>query len=252
MYKLEKTILSLALGVVISSTNGFAQATKKPVAAPATQKKAPVSAAPAVAKPVVLKNGLDSLSAAIGVSFTGSVMQQGIEGLSPEILTQTISKSLKGEKTIFTPEQANEFIGAYFNKKAAEQGAEVRIAGEKFLEENKTKPGIITTASGMQYQVIKMGEGAKPTASDKVKTHYHGTLIDGTVFDSSVDRGEPIEFPVGGVIKGWTEALQLMPVGSKFKLFLPYNLAYGERAAGPKIPAYSALIFDVELLEIVK
>ena len=111
---------------------------------------------------------------------------------------------------------------------------------------------MVTTESGLQYQIIKMGEGPKPSATDKVKTHYHGTLINGTIFDSSVQRGEPVEFPVNGVIKGWTEALQLMPVGSKWKLFIPYDLAYGERAAGPQIPGYSALVFEVELLEIVK
>jgi FKBP-type peptidyl-prolyl cis-trans isomerase FklB len=149
-------------------------------------------------------------------------------------------------------EQANEFISNYFQKAMEEKGAVVRVEGEKFLEENKKKAGVTTTASGLQYEVIKTGDGPKPTATDKVKTHYHGTLTNGTVFDSSVDRGEPVEFPVNGVIKGWTEALQLMPVGSKWKLFVPYSLAYGERAAGPQIPAYSAFVFEVELLEIVK
>ena len=125
-------------------------------------------------------------------------------------------------------------------------------AGEAFLAENKTKPGVVTTASGLQYMVIKEGTGPKPQPSDKVKCHYHGTLIDGTVFDSSIDRGEPIEFPVTGVIQGWVEALQLMPVGSKWKLFIPPSLAYGDNAAGPKITPGSTLIFDVELLDIVK
>ncbi|MFM9053078.1 MAG: FKBP-type peptidyl-prolyl cis-trans isomerase, partial [Bacteroidota bacterium] len=122
---------------------------------------------------------------------------------------------------------------------------------KKFLENNKKKNGVTTTASGLQYEVIKQGTGPKPTAEDTVRTHYHGTLIDGTVFDSSVERGEPAEFPVGAVIKGWTEALQLMPVGSKYRLYIPSDLAYGERSAGPKIGPGSTLIFDVELLEIV-
>ena len=125
-------------------------------------------------------------------------------------------------------------------------------AGEAFLAANKTKPGVVTTASGLQYQVITEGTGPRPLPSDKVKCHYHGTLLDGTVFDSSVDRGQPVDFPVTGVIQGWVEALQLMPVGSKWKLFLPANLAYGDNAAGPKITPGSTLIFDVELLEIVK
>ncbi len=124
------------------------------------------------------------------------------------------------------------------------------MEGEKFLAENAKKQGVFTTASGLQYEVIKMGDGPKPKATDKVKTHYHGTLINGKVFDSSVERGEPISFPLANVIPGWTEALQLMPVGSKFRLFIPYQLAYGERGAGADIKPYSALIFEVELLGI--
>ncbi|WP_310588817.1 FKBP-type peptidyl-prolyl cis-trans isomerase [Dyadobacter flavalbus] len=195
---------------------------------------------------------MDSLSAAIGVSFSNSLTSQGINEINSEVLTKTINASLKGDKTAFTPEDANKFIGEYFHKISAEKGATVRVEGEKFLEENKKRAGVTTTESGLQYEVIKTGDGPKPAETDKVKTHYHGTLTNGTVFDSSVDRGEPVEFPVNGVIKGWTEALQLMPVGSKWKLFIPYQLAYGERAAGPQIPAYSALVFEVELLEIVK
>jgi len=143
-------------------------------------------------------------------------------------------------------------ISEYLQKLKAEKMSKNKVAGEQFLAENKSKPGVVTLPSGLQYIILKEGTGAKPTAADKVKTHYHGTLIDGTVFDSSVERGEPISFPVGGVIKGWTEALQLMPVGSKWKLFIPSELAYGDRQAGPKIGPGSALIFDVELLDIEK
>nr|MBZ1358919.1 FKBP-type peptidyl-prolyl cis-trans isomerase [Dyadobacter fermentans] len=199
-----------------------------------------------------MKTTADSLSAAIGVSFANSISSQGIKDLNADLLTQTVKAALKGEKTAFTSDEANMFIQGYFTKMMEEKGAVVRKEGEKFLEENKKKEGVVTTESGLQYQIIKNGDGPKPAATDKVKTHYHGTLTNGTVFDSSVDRGEPVEFPVNGVIKGWTEALQLMPVGSKWKLFIPYQLAYGERAAGPQIPAYSALVFEVELLEIVK
>lgn len=124
-------------------------------------------------------------------------------------------------------------------------------AGEDFLEANKTKPGVETTASGLQYEVLKEGDGPKPSATDKVKCHYHGTLIDGTVFDSSVQRGQPATFPLNMVIKGWTEALQLMPVGSKYRLFLHPSLAYGSRQTGAVIGPNSTLIFDVELLDIV-
>ena len=126
----------------------------------------------------------------------------------------------------------------------------VKEEGEKFLQENALREGVKTTESGLQYEVLVAGKGAKPSAESTVKVHYEGTLIDGTVFDSSYERGEPIEFPLNGVIKGWTEGLQLMPVGAKYKLYIPYELGYGERGAGQNIPPYATLIFTVELLEI--
>lgn len=252
MYKLEKTILAALAFGVLATAEGTAQTIKKTTKPAATVKKSTATPVKATTTPVVLKTQADSLSAAIGVSFASSLSSQGINGINTELLTKTITSALKGEKTAFAPEDANMFIQGYFQKIMEEKGAVVRVEGEKFLEENKKKEGVVTTESGLQYQIIKTGEGPKPAATDKVKTHYHGTLTNGTVFDSSVDRGEPVEFPVNGVIKGWTEALQLMPVGSKWKLFIPYQLAYGERAAGPQIPAYSALVFEVELLEIVK
>lgn len=252
MYKLEKTILAALAFGVLATAEGTAQTIKKTTKPAATVKKSAATPLKATTTPVVLKTQADSLSAAIGVSFANSLSSQGINSINTELLTKTITSALKGEKTAFAPEDANMFIQGYFQKLMEEKGAVVRVEGEKFLEENKKKQGVVTTESGLQYQIIKTGEGAKPAATDKVKTHYHGTLTNGTVFDSSVDRGEPVEFPVNGVIKGWTEALQLMPVGSKWKLFIPYQLAYGERAAGPQIPAYSALVFEVELLEIVK
>lgn len=263
MYKLEKAILTGVVCGVLSTTQIFAQTAKKPVkpAGPVkktttvTTKPTPVAAG----APVVLKTTADSLSAAIGVSFANSVASQGIGNLNTNILTKTITAALDGKPTVMDPQAANTFLEAYFGKLGAakqkemeEKGAVVRVEGEKFLEENKKRTGVVTTDSGLQYEIIKAGEGPKPGPTDKVKTHYHGTLINGTVFDSSVERGQPIEFPVNGVIKGWTEALQLMPVGSKWKLFIPYDLAYGERGAGGQIPPYSALVFEVELLEIVK
>ena len=123
--------------------------------------------------------------------------------------------------------------------------------GEKFLADNAKKEGVTVTESGLQFEVVEQGEGAKPTAESTVRTHYHGTLINGTVFDSSYERGQPAEFPVGGVIKGWTEALQMMPTGSKWRLYVPHDLAYGERGAGAAIAPYSTLIFDIELLDIL-
>lgn len=152
------------------------------------------------------------------------------------------------------PEQINEAfreIQARLQAAEAEKASALSAEGQAYLEENAKKDGVTVTDSGLQYEILVAGEGDKPTASSTVRTHYHGTLIDGTVFDSSVDRGQPAEFPVNGVIPGWTEALQMMPVGSKWRLTVPYDLAYGERGAGGAIGPYSTLVFEVELLDIV-
>ena len=146
---------------------------------------------------------------------------------------------------------AFEEINAEITQRREEEAKVLAAEGESFLAENAKRAEVTVTASGLQYEVLTTGEGEKPTAESKVRTHYHGTLINGDVFDSSYDRGEPAEFPVGGVIKGWTEALQMMPVGSKWRLYVPHDLAYGERGAGASIAPYSTLIFDVELLAIV-
>jgi len=134
---------------------------------------------------------------------------------------------------------------------AAEKAGVMAQEGEAYLAENAKREGVTTTASGLQFEVITQGDGEKPTAESTVRVHYHGTLIDGSIFDSSVDRGQPAEFPVGGVIKGWTEALQLMPTGTKYKLHIPHHLAYGEQGAGGAIAPFAALVFEVELLEII-
>ncbi|MBQ5925387.1 MAG: FKBP-type peptidyl-prolyl cis-trans isomerase [Paludibacteraceae bacterium] len=156
------------------------------------------------------------------------------------------------QEAIMTAEEATTYLNTTMEAKAAERNKTLAAKGEAFLAENATREGVYVTESGLQYEVIAMGEGEKPTAESTVKVHYHGTLIDGTVFDSSVERGEPIEFPLSNVIKGWTEGVQLMPVGSKFKFYIPYQLAYGERGAGELIGPCEALIFEVELIEIVK
>lgn len=199
----------------------------------------------------VLKNQVDSFSYAIGLSIANFYKEQGITEFNSAMVIKALNDA-KGQKTLLSEDQVNNTIMTCMQQKKAEKSAVVRKEGEAFLATNKTKPGVVTTASGLQYTILKEGTGVKPTAEDKVKVHYHGTLINGTVFDSSVDRGEPIVLSVNGVIRGWVEALQLMPVGSKWKLFIPYNLAYGDNDAGPTIKAGSALIFDVELLEIVK
>ena len=173
--------------------------------------------------------------------------------LKLNIIKVALLDNLKKEANVLmNAEEATEWLNKTMEAKEAEKNKALSAEGEAFLAENAKREGVFVTESGLQYEVITMGEGEKPTAESTVKVHYHGTLIDGTVFDSSVQRGEPIEFPLGGVIKGWTEGLQLMPVGSKFILYIPYQLAYGERGAGELIAPYSALIFEVELLDIVK
>jgi len=239
MKKIPGTALALLLAAVVS-----AQAKKTPV------KKTPVAAQKTAG--TALKTSSDSLSYAIGMSLANFYKQQGIKSVNTAMVDKAINDVLKGGKPALTDEQMNKCITGYLQKEKAEKASVAKKAGEAFLASNKSKPGVVTLPSGLQYQILKKGDGPIPVATDKVKCHYHGTLIDGTVFDSSVERGQPAEFPVNGVIQGWVEALQLMPVGSKWKLFIPSGLAYGDNAAGPKIPGGSTLVFEVELLEIVK
>ena len=193
---------------------------------------------------------LDSVSYSLGVNIGENIKTQ-FEDINLDNFEAGIKDVLeKDVEAKISDNQAQAIIQSYFSKKQQKQSESVIEEGINFLSENGKREGVITLASGLQYEVINDGTGPKPTIEDNVTTHYHGTLIDGTVFDSSVDRGEPASFPVGGVIKGWTEALQLMTVGSKWKLYVPYDLAYGERGAGPQIGPYSTLIFDVELISI--
>ncbi|MBP1650061.1 MAG: peptidylprolyl isomerase FKBP-type [Bacteroidetes bacterium] len=237
---IKKALLLGALGVI--SLNGFAQKRSKKNK---DKEQTVVPVAP------LLQTKIDTVSYGIGQDIGNTLKTQGLDSLNLNVLRHAIEDALK-DTTLVAKEIANMSISNYLQQIKAEKMQKNKEAGEKFLAENKTKPGVVALPSGLQYQILKEGNGPKPTAADKVKTHYHGTLIDGTVFDSSVERGQPISFPVGGVIKGWTEALQLMPVGSKWRLFIPADLAYGERQAGPKIGPNSALIFDVELLDIEK
>lgn len=189
----------------------------------------------------------------IGRQVGDQIGGNSFDGLDPDAVAQGVADALRGLELAVSAEQINSAFKALQSKmqaQKAEQAKTMAADGEAFLAENAKKPGISVTSSGLQYEVLQEGSGDKPGIASKVKTHYHGTLIDGTVFDSSVNRGQPAEFPVNGVIAGWTEALQMMPVGSKWRLFVPYQLAYGERGAGGAIGPYSALIFEVELLEI--
>ena len=188
---------------------------------------------------------MDSVSYSLGTLIAQNLKTQGFEDLNPNDLAQGIADAL-ADKAKFTPQQANQYVAQY-QKKAGEK----RAAGQMtFLKENKDKEGVTQLPSGLQYKVLKPGSGTSPSATDRVTVHYTGKLIDGKVFDSSVERGQPATFGVNQVIAGWTEALQLMKPGSKWRLFIPYNLAYGERGAGNDIPPYATLIFDVELLSV--
>jgi len=203
-------------------------------------------------------NDVDSVSYAVGVLVAQNFKSQKVT-LNPEMVAKGFASVTNGGNLLISEQECQAIMNNFMMKNQQAQVAEQakqfepnRIEGEKFLAENKTKDSVNTTASGLQYKIIKLGDGPKPSASDKVKVHYHGTLINGEIFDSSVQRGEPVSFPVSGVIPGWVEALQLMPVGSKFKLFIPQDLAYGIRSAGPSIKPYSALVFEVELIAIEK
>lgn len=208
-------------------------------------------------KNVKLETEADSAGYAIGI-LVGTNNKQQVENapggadINLDAMVAAFSAASKGEEGAMTTEEADQIIRRFFEAAGEKEGQSNLEAGNAFLEENKSREGVNTTASGMQYEVITEGTGPKPSAEDRVRVHYHGTLIDGTVFDSSVDRGEPAVFGVGQVIPGWTEALQLMPVGSKWKIYLPSDLAYGERGAGADIGPNTTLIFEVELLEIVE
>jgi len=206
---------------------------------------------------VTLASKNDSVSYSLGVLIGESNKQQlkeapGGDQLSKEILISAFTKAFTGDSLQIKPEKATATIQKFFTEITKIEGEKNLKAGEAFLAANKSKAGVVTLPDGLQYEIIKVGTGPKPKAEDEVKCHYHGTTIDGKVFDSSVERGQPANFTVNKVIPGWTEALQLMPVGSKWKLYIPASLAYGERAASKDIKANSTLIFEVELLEIVK
>lgn len=238
---MKKTVLILA---VISLVFATAQAKdKKPVKATI---QAPTK---------VLVTGVDSMSYALGLNV-GTDFAKNLKGIpggksNLDLLILGFTTAMKGDSTLMKPEVAMEYFKNYIAKAQTKDADVKKAAGEKFLAENKTKDSVVTTASGLQYKVLVAKDGPKPQATDSVKVHYQGFLLDGTKFDSSVDRGQPIVFPLNQVIPGWTEGVQLMSVGSKYKFYVPYMLGYGEKGAGNgAIPGFSTLIFEVELLDI--
>ena len=200
---------------------------------------------------------MDKLSYALGLGIGRQLAQMGAEQLSIDDFAQEIKDVVAGGQLKLDEAEAQVIVQEFFQKQeekqraaAAEMGKKAKEEGEKYLAENAKKEGVVTLPSGLQYLVIKEGNGKRPKATDKVKCHYEGMLVDGTLFDSSVQRGEPATFPLNQVIAGWTEGLQLMTEGSKYRFFIPYTLGYGERGAGASIPPFAALVFDVELIEV--
>lgn len=220
--------------------------TKKPAPKPVSK---PVAAKPAVPKPL-LKNGVDSLSYAIGINIGMNMKMQGVENISYITLNKGIADAIKGNQPLMDENTCNMTIQQKLQEYMSKKSGAVKEEGRKFLEKNKTQPGVVVLPSGIQYKIITQGSGPKPTLEDTIKVHYKGTTIDGNIFDDSYSRGEPIEFPLGGLIEGWKQTLVLMPTGSKWQLFIPSDYAYGDRGAGGSIPGGATLIFELELLEV--
>jgi FKBP-type peptidyl-prolyl cis-trans isomerase FklB len=205
----------------------------------------------AKAKPApLMKNALDSFSYALGLSMAEFYKQQGVENINTNLVIKALNDS-KANKPMLDEAAINNCIISYMQASKGQKAGPYKAEGQAFLDSNKSQAGVVTLPSGLQYRVVKEGTGAKPALTDKVKVHYKGSLINGKVFDSSIGRGEPLTIGVNEVIAGWTEALQLMPVGSKWELFIPSDLGYGDGGQGEIQPG-ATLLFDVELLEIVK
>lgn len=201
---------------------------------------------------------MDKISYALGLGIGRQLLQMGANELSIDDFSQAIKDVIGGAELKVNDTEAQQIVQDFFQKQeekqrvaAAEKGKTAKVDGEKYLAENAQKEGVVTLPSGLQYKVLREGNGKKPKATDQVKCHYEGMLVDGTMFDSSVQRGEPATFPLNGVIAGWTEGLQLMQEGAKYRFFIPYQLGYGERGAGSSIPPFATLVFDVELIEVV-
>ena len=245
------TFLPVALLLFVSSAAAQSSAPAQPASARASRTQA--AAPPAAAQPSgPYKDLKQKFSYALGHNIASNLKRQEVD-VDLAVMEQGLKDGLAGTTPVLSEEEMKaafvEMQAQVHNKEQAQAGETLK-AGEAFLEANKSKPGVVTTPSGLQYKILVAGTGPRPRAVDTVVCNYRGTLIDGTEFDSSYKRGEPATFPVGRVIRGWSEALQLMPVGSKWQLFVPASLAYGERSPGPEIPANSVLVFEIELISI--
>ena len=194
---------------------------------------------------------MDKFSYGLGMGIGQNLLSMGVKNLNVEDFVKALNDVLSGAKTDISHSEAQSVVNDHFRQLAEEAYAQNKTAGEAFLAANAKKEGVTVLPSGLQYEVLVAGNGKKPSATDRVQCHYEGTLIDGTVFDSSIKRGEPAVFGVNQVLKGWVEALQLMEEGAKWRLYIPYDMAYGEHGAGEMIPPYSALVFDVELIKVL-
>jgi FKBP-type peptidyl-prolyl cis-trans isomerase len=233
----------ISLILILSAIAGISGAQQGPKTKPVAKANSPVQPG--------LKTLNDSASYAIGVSVASFYKQQGITNLNTALVSKAINDILSDKKALLDDEACNAVVTKLMNKMQETKSKPTIESGKVFLEKNKTRPEVKTTASGLQYEVVTEGTGVKPLATDSVTVNYKGTLIDGTEFDNSYTRGEPITFPLNRVIAGWTEGLQLMAVGSKYKFYIPYTLAYGSNDQGA-IPGGSTLIFEVELLDVKK
>lgn len=240
---MKQTILTLMLPFCALALNAQTKAKTTTVKKTTTTVK---KAAPAV----IFKSTLDSASYAFGNTMATSMKNDGLNSLNYDLLIRGLKDAFANAKPLIQQEKSQEAINNLFVSVSKQKFAPAIAEGKSFLEKNKLQTGVQTTPSGLQYQVITRGTGIRPTATDTVLVNYKGTLLNGTQFDSSYDRNEPLSLPLSGVIPGWTEGVQLMQTGSKYKFFIPYQLGYGQRGAGANIPPYSTLIFEIELLKV--
>ncbi|ETZ20080.1 FKBP-type peptidyl-prolyl cis-trans isomerase [Pedobacter sp. V48] len=239
--------IAIALLLPLCSVAALAQTSKKPT--PAKKTTATKSVQKPIVKPV-FKSTLDSASYSFGITMASNMKKDGLNAINYDLMMQGMKDAFNDKPFALTTQSSQSAINNLFATLSKKKFGPAIAEGTAFLENNKKQPGVQVTASGLQYQVITKGTGIMPKATDSVLVHYKGTLLNGKQFDSSYDRNEPISFPLGNVIPGWTEGVQLMPAGSKYKFFIPYNLAYGERGAGQDIPPYSTLVFEIELLKV--